>query len=234
MQGWIKLHRQIMENEFWLSERFTKAQAWIDLTMLANYKPNTIFIRGNEVKTERGELCYSMVSLAKRWSWNERTVDKFLKLLENRQMIQSRRTALTTIITIINYSHYQSDTEQTTEQTQSRIQTNKKDKKDKNNTESIIPENVYRYYAEKVKAGGKSDAVKSVSKLLKEGNTEDELLRCIDNYALTMPKDNQFRIQANNFFGRAERYKEFINVGQQKSISTLPILEAGLPEWMTR
>lgn len=150
MQGWIKLHRQIVDNEFWFSERFTKAMAWIDLMMLANHKPNTIYIRGNEVKTARGELCYSMVSLAKRWKWNERTVDKFLKSLENRQMIQSKRTAITTITTIINYNQYQGDTEQNTEQTQSRIQTNKNDKNEENDNVAIEANNLF----EKLKEQG--------------------------------------------------------------------------------
>ena len=84
MIGYIKLHRQITENEFYFSERFTKSQAWIDLLLLANFKPNTIFIRGIEVKTNPGELCYSQLSLSKRWKWNIKTVNKFLMMLENR------------------------------------------------------------------------------------------------------------------------------------------------------
>ena len=29
MPGWIELHRQITENIYWFSKRFTKAQAWV-------------------------------------------------------------------------------------------------------------------------------------------------------------------------------------------------------------
>ena len=130
MEGWISLHRQIMKNEFYFSERFTKTQAWIDLLLLANNKPATFFIRGNEVKLKRGELGYSIKTLSERWKWNERTVDKFLQMLSKREMIQCRKTNITTIISIMNYACYQNNTKQTTAQSKNRIHTNNKDNND--------------------------------------------------------------------------------------------------------
>lgn len=132
MQSYIKLYRQIMENEFYFSERFTKTQAWIDLLLLANHKPQTIFIRGNEVNLKRGELGYSIKTLAKRWKWNERTVDKFLSMLSKREMIHHRKTRITTIISIKNYDLYQGNTSQNTSQSMHRIHTDNNDKNDKN------------------------------------------------------------------------------------------------------
>lgn len=134
-EGWIKLHRQIVDNDLWFSERFSKAQAWMDLLLLANHKTKTAFLRGVEVSVDKGQLAYSIVSLSKRWQWNERTVDKYLKWLENKQMIQTKKTNVTTLITIVNYCKYQDNTEQSTEQyterVQSRVQTNKNDKNEK-------------------------------------------------------------------------------------------------------
>lgn len=142
MQGWIKLHRSIQENEFYFSERFTKAQAWIDLILLANHKPATIFLRGVEVNLSRGELARSQVTLASRWKWNERTVNKFLKMLEKREMIHIRSTNVTTIVSIRNYNLYQDSTEQSTvqetEQSTSRIQTDKNDNNEKNVVVELI------------------------------------------------------------------------------------------------
>ncbi len=135
--GYIALHRQITENEFWFYERFTKAQAWIDLLLLANHKPNSFDVRGNEVKVQRGQLGYSIKTLSARWKWNERTVDKFLSTLQNRQMIQYRKNHITTVITILNYNRYQGSTEQNTEQMQNRIHTNNNDKNDKEYTEEF-------------------------------------------------------------------------------------------------
>jgi len=116
MEGWIKLHRQILDNEFYFSERFTKIQAWIDLLLLATHKERTVFIRGVEIKLLPGQLCYSQVSLSKRWKWNRRTVVKWLKELSNKKMIHSKKDNITTIITIKKWDLYQGDAQQSAQQ----------------------------------------------------------------------------------------------------------------------
>ena len=101
-----------MENEFYFSEKFTKSQAWLDLLLLASYKERTVFIRGIEIKLIAGELCYSQLTLSKRWKWSDKTVKKFLDLLVLRKMIAYTGGKVTTIISILNWSKYQNSTEQ--------------------------------------------------------------------------------------------------------------------------
>ena len=64
--GWIKLHRQIMDTPEWLSEPFTKGQAWVDLLLLANHKTGFIRKRGILVAVERGQVGFSERVLADR------------------------------------------------------------------------------------------------------------------------------------------------------------------------
>ena len=133
MEGWIKLHRQIIDNEFYLSEKFTRIQAWIDLLMLATIKPRTVFIRGNAIKIERGQLCWAVYSLASRWQWNKRTVLRYLSMLTKKQQIEYKvHNRITTVITIQNYDRYQDDTQQSAQQSGNRVHTNKNVKKVKN------------------------------------------------------------------------------------------------------
>ena len=205
--------------------------------MRANHIETKILWNGKEEILRAGQFISGRFKGAKECNMNPSTFRNQIKLLESLGNLDSKKDSRFSLFTVVKWGDFQHSNEMKDSEKDNQRTTKghrQECKNEKKNTITTIPENVYRYYAEKIKADGKSDAVKSVSKLLKEGNTEDELLRCIDNYALTMPKDNQFRIQANNFFGRAERYKEFINVEQQKAISTLPILEAGLPEWMTK
>lgn len=112
MEGWISLHRQMMENELYFSEKFTKSAAWIDLLLLARHSSGTKFIHGIEIKLQPGDLCYSQLSLAERWKWNFKTVKKFLDLLSDRQMITYKGGKVTTIISIINWGKYQKSGEQ--------------------------------------------------------------------------------------------------------------------------
>ena len=38
MEGWIKLHRSISDNDLWTSEPFSRGQAFVDLILLASHK----------------------------------------------------------------------------------------------------------------------------------------------------------------------------------------------------
>lgn len=130
MGGWVKLHRSLLDSDLWLSEPFTKGQAWADLFGLANHSDNSIWIRGIEVKIKRGWIAWSEVSLAKRWKWSRGKVRRFLKWLKTEQQIEQQNNNLTTLINIRNYNLYQSnDTPNDTpdgQQTDSKQYTNKK------------------------------------------------------------------------------------------------------------
>lgn len=114
-KGYIKLYRDISDNSLWLLEPFTKAQAWVDLLLLANYKQGLIVVKnGSLVAIKRGECGYSMKALSERWKWSRKKVAHFIKFLKNAEMIQQKIVENHSIITILNYEAYQG--EQQTEQ----------------------------------------------------------------------------------------------------------------------
>ena len=142
--GWIKLHRKLLENPLWCAEEFTKGQAWIDLLMLANFTDSKIIVRGVFLEIKRGQVGWSEVKLCERWMWSRGKVNRFLDVLEKEQQIIQQKNNLCSIITILNYDNYQlCDTanrttkgQQTGQQTDSK-QDSKQDtikefKKDKN------------------------------------------------------------------------------------------------------
>jgi len=128
MEGWVKLHRKIIENEFYFSERFTKQQAWVDLLLLATHKKRTVYLKGIEINLKPGQLCHSQVSLANRWKWDRKTVGKHLETLRKRKMVDTRKTNVTTIITIKQWYLYQVGGQQNGQQKDSGLDTNKNDK----------------------------------------------------------------------------------------------------------
>jgi hypothetical protein len=105
--GYISVHRQIRDNRFWLSEPFTKGQAWVDLILLANHKENTIFIRGNRIDVKRGQLAYSKERLAREWKWSEKKVNNFLKMMEKEGQIILIKTPSVVVVEIVNYTQFQ-------------------------------------------------------------------------------------------------------------------------------
>jgi uncharacterized phage protein (TIGR02220 family) len=108
MNGWIKLHRKIMNHWLYGEKRpFTKLEAWIDLMLLVNHE-DTKFLLGNElVQVKRGERITSVRFLCDRWNWSNTKVKNFLMLLESEGMITHKSDCKKTIISIDKYDIYQ-------------------------------------------------------------------------------------------------------------------------------
>ncbi len=105
--GWIKIHRSILDDELYFSEKFTKMQAWIDLLLLAEYKPRAFYVRGIQVKLERGQLAVSIRDLAARWKWGVNKVQSFIKELVVSEKLNTQKSSVITIITVCKYDYYQ-------------------------------------------------------------------------------------------------------------------------------
>lgn len=106
--GWVKVHRSVTNNPLWLSEPFTRGQAWVDLILMANHEDRRIvFADGTEVVVHEGEHFTSLAHLAKRWQWGRNRVIRFLDYLSNHQMIRQTGTRRGTTITLINWGVYQ-------------------------------------------------------------------------------------------------------------------------------
>lgn len=130
-RGWISLYRSIQDNDLWLSEKFTKGQAWLDILLITNRKDNIIFVRGNEVKIKRGQFAYSQETLAKRWKWSRNKVIRFINSLKTRgQLVENlndktiqQNKYILTVYTVLNYDDYQrNDTADDTAERQQTIQ----------------------------------------------------------------------------------------------------------------
>jgi hypothetical protein len=109
MSGWIKLHRQIMENPLYFSEPFSRTQAWIDLLLLANHKENYFFKRGIRVDVSIGQVGYDIDSLGKRWQWSRGKVERFILHLEKEGNVVRQKNNVSTLISITKYKEYQAD-----------------------------------------------------------------------------------------------------------------------------
>lgn len=155
MEGWIKIHRKIAENDVWLSEPFSRGQAWVDLIMIANRKPGYFKIRGNRIDVNIGQVGRSASSLAHRWRWSRSKVERYLEELQKEQQITQQKSNITTLITILNYSQYQVGEPQNVQQTS----TNKK-------------QTVSNVKNSRVKGGEKKDRLDLVKKQYLEWHNE--------------------------------------------------------------
>lgn len=111
-RGYIKLYRKIQDNPLYKEpRRFNRNEAWIDLLLMANHKPNEIIVDFKRVPIKRGEVFTSQLGLSKKWNWGIASVNRFLKLLKNENQISYKAESKYTIISILNWDKYQSEAE---------------------------------------------------------------------------------------------------------------------------
>lgn len=145
MAGWIKLHRKISHGDLWLSEKFTRGQAWVDMLMLANHTDGFIRSNGLKIQVKRGQIGWSELKLAERWKWSRGKVRRFFSELEEEKMIVQQKNRRSPLISLVNYKQHQQDgtTDSTTDsttngqETDKRRYTKKNDKKEENDKKVI-------------------------------------------------------------------------------------------------
>jgi hypothetical protein len=108
-RGYIKLWRKLRDNPMWLSEKFTRGQAWVDLLLLANHKKSMVDIRGIVVELEPGQVLGCERYLSKRWLWSRGKVRRFLQFLvqQTEPQISLQKNNVSTVISILNWNTYQ-------------------------------------------------------------------------------------------------------------------------------
>lgn len=134
-QGWVAIYRQIQDHWLWEEKPFSKAQAWIDMLLLANHDDNK-FLLGNElVEVKCGSFITSEVKLMERWGWGKSKTRAFLDLLQSDEMIIKKSDRKKTTITIVNYKEF-SSLETTDRPRTDRKQTNNRPIADTNNNDN--------------------------------------------------------------------------------------------------
>lgn len=99
-KGFSMLSKELMDSEYYFSERFTRMQAYLDLCLLAEWKDRKFIKRGQIVELKAGQLAKSEEELASRWKWSRNTVRKYLNEQQSIGNIEQRKSRLITIITV--------------------------------------------------------------------------------------------------------------------------------------
>ena len=121
MEGWISLHRKILENPILNRSRvYSNFEAWIWLLIKANHKDNKFMLGSDLIKVKKGSMITSQKKLSAQFRWGNTKLINFLKVLQKDEMLLLKTTSKATWITICNYESYQDS------QTANKVQTNRK------------------------------------------------------------------------------------------------------------
>lgn len=120
--GFIYLHRKILNNPYLNDKPFCRGFAWNVLLLLTNRKVGYIEVKnGQKIKLMRGDCGYSQKALADIFGWSRGKVKRFLIELEKRKMIQQKIVANHTIIKVLKFNIYQNRQQTDIEMEQQKI-----------------------------------------------------------------------------------------------------------------
>lgn len=107
-RGWIKLYRDIQDH--WVYQDPAVFRMWVDILMMANHEPRKVELKTKKqlITVGRGQFWTSYRSLSRRWGMSDKTIKKWLTLLQGDGMIYiDSKPNSGTLVTVRNYAVYQ-------------------------------------------------------------------------------------------------------------------------------
>jgi len=134
MEGWIKIHRKILDWEWWCDSKTLKL--FLYLLLKANHETK----KWKGITVKRGEIITGRKILAKECNLSEQSVRTSLNRLKSTNEITIKTTNKFSLIKVNNYNDYQHINQQANQQTTNKQPTNNHNEELKN---IRIKENIY-------------------------------------------------------------------------------------------
>jgi len=137
VEGWIKLHRKLIENPIFLKPELL--QLFIYCLLKANHETQKIIFNGQEIEIKIGQFITGRNAMAKDLKQNPKSTYNRLQILKNIEILDIKTNNKFSLVTVRNYELYQSqETKKDSKKDNQRTtrgqpeDTNKNDKNDKN------------------------------------------------------------------------------------------------------
>lgn len=194
MEGWIKIHRKMLENPIVCKDNETLS-IWIYLLLNATHKEIPALFKGEKIILQKGQLITGILSISKKLKINKDKVQRTLKCFELDKQIEQQTSNQNRLISILNWNEYQDNDKQNDKQminecetTDKRVITNKNVKNVKNvrNIYSNFPDNLKNALDDFVEMRNKIKkpltekamqlALKKLNSLSEDENTQIEII----------------------------------------------------------
>lgn len=139
MEGWISLHRKVLDNPIVCkdSDYFT---VWVYLLLNATHKEYPALFKGEKIILKPGQLITGRKSIAEKFKISESKVTRILNNLKNEHQIEQQTSNKNRLISIVNWDKYQ-NTEHQVEQRVNNKQTTNGQQVDTNNNVNNVNNN---------------------------------------------------------------------------------------------
>lgn len=122
MDGWIKIHRKILDNPI-VCRDCEHIAVWNYLLLNASHKDRQVFFNGEKIVLKAGQLITGRDKIAKvtEKEISSSKVQRILKLFENEQLIEQQTCNKNRLITIVNWNEYQDNTQESEQQNEQQL-----------------------------------------------------------------------------------------------------------------
>ena len=141
MEGWIKLHRKILDNPV-INKDADYLAVWIYLLLNATHKEVSAIFKGKKILLIPGQLITGRKSISDNLSISESKIYRILNDFKSEQQIEQQTSNKNSLITILKWNEYQNNEQQdeqqmnnkrTTNEQQVNTSKNERNKMNKNN-----------------------------------------------------------------------------------------------------
>ena len=199
VEGWIKIHRKILENPIICKDSDYLA-VWIYLLLNATHKEIPALFKGKKIILQKGQLITGRKSMASQLKISESKIFRIINDYKSEQQIEQQTSNKNSLITILNWDKYQQIEQQNEQQmnnkrttNEQQMNTNKNVKNDKNvkNGRNNISASEETSSADTAKANSKHKygeygnvllKDEELQKLKEEYENWEELIKYLDEY----------------------------------------------------
>lgn len=232
-QGWVKLHRKILEDELWIDCTPEQKVIMMTLLMLANHDDKSWIWQGKKFSIKAGQLITSIESIRKISGKNisSKNVRSALVKFKKYGFLANESAKTGRLITIANWAKYQSNDEEVAKQEAKRWQrggkevaTNKNVKNEENiNTRATGTlesdfEKLWKLYPKKIGKKAASAAYKRAMTRKKNPTTNKQIQDGIVAYKRIIANsgtDRQFIKDGSTFFNQ-EAWNDYLEVVKEE------------------
>lgn len=144
MDGWIKIHRKILNNPIVMKDP-DYFIVWMYLLLTASHHEYKTLFGGKPITLQPGQLITGRKKLARATHVNEHKVDRILKVLKSEHQIEQQSERYGSLITIVAWGDYQNSEQQNAQRVSNECATSE---------QRVSTKQEYKEYKEWKKGGG--------------------------------------------------------------------------------
>lgn len=226
MEGWIKMHRKMLDNPVVFKDADHVA-VWTYLLLNATHAEYPAVFKGRKILLLPGQLITGRKAISEKLKVSESKVQRILKWFESDLQIEQQTSNKNRLITIINWEQYQNIEQQNEREVVDKQTANehkqecKNVKNEINNIYSVHFDAFWKVYPRKKE---KAKAYKAYCARVKDGFSDEELLKAATAYAeecSSRNTDERYIKLGATFLSANTPFEDYLKEGKEDEQDTV-------------